>query len=300
MEKRIAKTTEEMMLEDEALSTYSGDDRMISSSELLTHLAKSSESEFRFTTGIPSIDRICDGVEAGELILVTGPTGEGKTTLLMTITQNIAQAGIKSAWFTLEVTPRQFLTKLQKKNPVLPEFYLPLQNVDNQIEWIDKRIKEAKLKYGIQAVFIDHIHQIFSLQRVSNNVSLEIGDMVAKIKDIAIKNNLVIFLIAHCKDTPMEPTREPRKEDIRDSGLIVRLADTVIAIWRTSNEDDGSMTKRPKIIGESDNRSKVRILKNRRNGIYGGFVMEHQHHYLKELDGFIASAPKVENKHDLF
>jgi replicative DNA helicase len=282
----MKKTNEQLIEIENRLYTYAGEDRMLPVKELAEHLGKQTDS-FKFMTGIPSLDRICDGVEAGELIIVTGPTGEGKTTLLMSITQNIAEANIESAWFTLEVTPRQFINKLQQKSPTLPHFYLPRQNADNTLDWVEERIIEAKVKYNIKAVFIDHIHQLFSLEKMKGNVSLELGDMLAKIKDIAITHNLTIFLIAHSKDNTLNMRAEPRKEDIRDSGLISRLADTIIGVWRTTNEDNGQLYERPKQLSENDNRSKVRILKNRRTGICGGFVMIHANHYLKEFDGFV-------------
>jgi replicative DNA helicase len=274
---------EDLLKLETELSQYQGDDRIISSHELAEDLKNTAGSVFGVSTNIPTLDRLLEKTEAGELILVTGPTGEGKTTLLMTITKNIANANINSCWFTLEVTPRQFLHKLVIGGGKLPLFYLPNQNIENHIDWLEKRIIEAKVKFDTKVVFIDHIHQIFSLNRVSTNISLEIGDLVAKIKDIAIQHNLIIFLIAHCKDDPQQTNREPRKEDIRDSGLISRLADTIIAVWRTTNEDDGKTTKR-KTIEEDDNRAKVRVLKNRRTGKLGTFLMEHKDHYLTELD----------------
>jgi replicative DNA helicase len=290
------------------LATYEGRDRIVSSRELVAELKETDDSVFKIMTGVASLDRILDGVEAGELIVVTGPTGEGKTTLLMTITQNMAEAAVSSVWFTLEVTPRQFLQKIVKsmkgENPEPPLFYLPHSGFDDiddeylkawerkhrrqfeMIDWIEEKIIEAKVKVEadgtkkLKAVFIDHIHMIFSMSRVSNNVSLEIGDMVAKIKDIALTHNLAVFLIAHSKD-PENPSSEPRKEDIRDSGLISRFADTIIGIWRIKNSNDGRKNRR-EAIDEDDNKSKVRVFKNRRNGAQAFFCMYHVDHYLTE------------------
>jgi replicative DNA helicase len=277
--------------------------------ELAKALESTEESVFRIESGFPSMDRICNGFEAGELVIVTGPTGEGKTTLLLSITSHLAQKDIGTTWFTLEVTPRQFIKKITKASGKLPFFYLPsstFEDIDPEalrlwekekgrkfemIDWIERRILQSvdrgnKEGVPVRAIFIDHIHQIFSIAKVERNLSLELGDMVAKIKDIAVKNNLVIFLIAHSKDDPQGTNREPRKEDIRDSGLVVRLADTVIGVWRVPNGDSAD-TNRRKEIKEGDVASKIRVFKNRREGVLGHFIAQHKEHRLYE-DEFLA------------
>lgn len=263
------------------LSTYDGEDRVVLAQELQNELSLTDDSMFRFNTGIKSMDRILDGVECGELIVVTGLTGGGKTTLLMTITNNMAESGVKSCWFTLEVTPRQFLKKMVARGGDLPEFYIPKENKDNTLKWIEERIVESMVKYNSRVVFIDHINAIYSLIQSQGNVSLEIGDLVAKIKSIAIKHNQIIFLIAHCKD-PVD-SKEPTERSIRDSGLISRYADSILGIWRVRNEVDPNST----VLGsieEEDTDSKIRIWKNRRSGKLGKFFMRHENHYLTEIE----------------
>jgi replicative DNA helicase len=286
------KSPKELFESEVKLSEYSGEDRVISSHEIFEELSKTEESMFKVPTGVPALDRILGQTEAGELIILTGPTGEGKTTLAITITRNIAYKGILSLWFTLEVTPRQFIKKIIGKIQDikhLPLFYMPSKNTDNQIKWIEERIIEAKSKYDVRVVFIDHIHQIFSLDKMRfSNVSLELGDLVGRIKQIAIEQNLVIFLIAHTKDDPQgSTTKEPGKESIRDSGLISRLADSIIAVWRIPTfptvSEAVKLTSR-RAIGEKDNWAKVRVLKNRRDGVLGTAIMECKDHYFTELD----------------
>lgn len=210
------------------------------------------------------------------------------TTITMTVTQNMAERDVKTAWFTLEVTPRQFIKKMKSRAGTVPLFYLPNENKDPVIGWIEERIVEAKVKYDCKVVFIDHLQQIFSLARMENpnaNLSWEIGDLMAKIKSIAIMHDIAICLIVHTKDDPSGSAREPRKEDIRDSGLVQRLADSIVMIWRVPNDDELTNSRR-KVLKEEDRKAKVRVVKNRRSGKLGTWFMYHQDHSLEEVKDY--------------
>lgn len=290
---------------DKKAREYEGPDRMVVSEEVAAELLETEDQSFKIQTGFPTMDRLLDGVEAGELVLVSGPTSAGKTTMLMSITQNMSADGVPSSWFTLEVTPRQFIRNMTKRS-VLPTFYLPrrdyadvpkefveeFEKKNNRafetIDWLDFKIAESVIKYGVKAIFIDHIHQIFSLSRLSRskNISLEIGDLAAKVKALAIEYNVVIFLIAHNRDDAESVNREPYMELIRDSGLLIRYADTVVGVWRVADGDmlevDGKYNNRVGKIGEYDNKTKVAVWKNRREGKRGAFFAYHKDHYLSE------------------
>lgn len=272
---------------EKQLSEYDGDDRMVSSHELAEDLKNTEDTQFIIPTGIAGLDDKHEGgIEAGEVWIFSGPSGEGKTTITMSITQNMCEKEVKTAWFSLEVTPRQFIKKMQARGGELPLFYLPNENKEPMVQWIEERIVEAKVKFDVKVVFIDHLQQIFSIaqmeQRNNNrNLSWEIGDLMAKIKQIAVMHDIAICLIAHTKDDPQGSSREPRKEDIRDSGLVQRLADSIVMVWRVPNDDELKNIRR-KPLDELDIKAKVRVVKNRRTGSQGAFFMYHKNHYLQE------------------
>ena len=276
------------------LATYKGEDEVISSIEMAEILSKEEKSQFSFSTGITLLDGILNNVEAGELVIITGPTGEGKTSLMMTISKAMSINNTLPVWFELELTARQFF---QKYNFQPPLFYLPKRNTDNNILWLEERILEAIVKYNIKSVFIDDLHHLFSLIKIQGNTALEIGDIIAKLKDIAVLNNLVIFLQVHVKDPQDATTREPILTDIRDSGLIKALADTVIGIWRVNNDtktEKGKKARRQE-IGDYDTKAKVRVWKNRREGKLSTFYLEMKDKFFVESydkDGYLVGDPQ--------
>jgi len=271
---------------EERLENYQGEDKMITSHEMKAIIDSQPEPQI-IKTGLPALDKVLNGVEAGELIVISGNTGSGKTTLMITITKSMVVNGIKSSWFTLENSPRNFI-KAISKNGDLPLFYLPTKNTENNISWLMERIVEGCVKFNTKVVFIDHLHQIFSMEKMKGNLSLEIADIVAQIKQLAVEYGLVIFLVAHSTDNKISTNSEPTIRDIRDSGMISRLADSVLGIWRIRQNSSLNDLKKekPAIDGETDEKfyNKLRIWKSRREGNYGTVYLEHENHAFKELD----------------
>lgn len=302
---------------EDRLYKYAGPDRIVSNHEIAKELASREIRSVSYQTGVPSIDRLLDNVEPGELIVVTGPTGNGKTTLLSTITTNVTEvAGVTPlerakiaperfpppmAWFSMEVTYEQFLAKFGAQ---LPLFYMPKENTDNNIQWLMERIVEANVKHDVKMVFIDHLHQIMAVDHFNGkNLSLEIGDIVGKLKQLAIQYKMVIWLIAHSTDDKDKITREPKMTDVRDSGMIIRLADVVMGVWRIPNHYSGRESKIEE-IGENDTKTKVRVWKNRRTGKLGYLCMNMEGGKLIEVpieeENFGAFSEKSAKKTTMF
>jgi len=126
------------------------------------------------------------------------------------------------------------------------------------------------------------------MEKMKGNLSLEIADVVAQIKQIAVEYGLVIFLVAHSADNKLSVNAEPTIRDIRDSGMISRLADSVLGIWRIAQEENlADLQKaKPVLFGETDEKfyNKLRIWKSRREGNYGTAYLVHENHAFTELD----------------
>ena len=177
----------------EGLLTYFGEDRVVHCKEIREDV-KDRKPRKKIHIGIGALDTIVDGIEAGELISIGGPTKNGKTLLAQTLTRNIAEGGGKVLWFTFEVPVHQFLTQI----PEVIGFYMPKTLVTKNLEWVFKRIAESKLKYGTDAVFIDNLHHLFDLAAM-RNPNLDIGVVIRMLKRIAITLDVTIFILCHSR-----------------------------------------------------------------------------------------------------
>lgn len=260
---KVEKEIKEAEIEEEfmwALREYKGEDEVISFSRYKKILEGQVENLGKVMTNIPKLDSLIDGFQGGELVIITGPTGGGKTTLGQTLTRNFSNNGIKSLWFSYEVSARQFLAKFGENMPL---GFMPKNLTDRKLVWIERKIVEAIAKFETKTVIIDHLHYLLDISQL-RNASLEIGGMVREIKQMAIKYGVVIFLIAHMTKTRVE--ERIGLEDIRDSSFVSQESDYVLAIWRLTEKqkkseirDQGVKYKDEAIISVEKNRKSGRL-----------------------------------------
>lgn len=242
----------------DALRAYNGEDKVVTSHELLRQFAKK-PARISYFTGMKRLDKMTNGVRKGELVVMSGPTGEGKTTFLQSLTRVYTTNNMPCAWFSFEVGAEDLLERFGDD---LPVFSLPQKNTGSSVEWLRERIWEAIAKYGTEVVFIDHLHYVVDLLNLSvGNPSITIGLAMREIKKIAVEADVIIYLVAHLKKTEID--KAPTKADLRDSSLVAQEADKVWIIWRRRVEKaDGS-------LAINNNLSSLAVEKDRRTGRVG-------------------------------
>ena len=114
--KRHAAEKEEAWYQ--ALREYHGEDEVISFAEYSKLLGEDKGQYWGAKTSIPALDDLVDGFREGNLIVVTAPTAQGKTTFCQTLTRNFSANGIKSLWFSYEMPARELLDKFGEDIPV--------------------------------------------------------------------------------------------------------------------------------------------------------------------------------------
>lgn len=230
------KLIEEQIKKEVELKGYDGFDRVVSADEKWTEVREEQASRppFRALSGIKTLDDTIGGFRKGRLIVLSGPPKNGKSACCMTISKNFTQQGIKSLWLEYELMYDEFFDSYPGTKEGL-QFFTPNYMYSGNLEWVENRIIEAKKKFGIEAVFIDHLDFLRDpkdLRKVEQNMSSYVGGIVQKLKSIAVQQELIMFLMAHLRKTNWTSNELPKTEEIRDSGQIPQLADIVMMMMR--------------------------------------------------------------------
>jgi replicative DNA helicase len=219
-----------MSLDFEALGSYPGPDRVVHFTDYLAAVAKIGSSVQRFQCGFEKFNQKIEGLETGEVAVVTGYTKNGKTLFAESWLRSmtLANPAMCPVIFSFELQPQKLLAKYQA-DPQHPVF-LPLQLKTMSFDWLLERCLEAKLKHHAQAILIDHLHFLVDMN-TRQNMSLNIGAFMRSLKhEIAKGLNMAVILIAH-QGQPKENQRA-NLGGLRDSSFIAQESDMVIVVSR--------------------------------------------------------------------
>lgn len=264
-----------------------GPDRVVHFLEFWREHQHENEKIKSFMTGLGQLDSMVEGFQTGEVVVITGPTGNGKTLFADSIGQRLMRMqDLKISWLSFEVPTIKMVEKyVQAEDAERLGLYVPMELKAGEFEWVKKKCLEAKLKFGCRAVIIDHLHFIVDMN-TQQNMSLNIGAVMRQIKhDIAKAMNLLVFVLAHqgqAKDG------EPSIDNIRDSSFIGQESDMVFVVYRTNDPVPPELQNNAKIKGYAHSFEQgyatVKIEKARRSGVYKKRLSyQKQSHWLEEV-----------------
>lgn len=280
-------TGQELAKLEAELVAENGPERMAHFLEYWEEKNQTNKKVQSYSTGLGQLDSLVNNFETGEVIVITGPTGNGKTLFADSIGQRLMRfQKLKVAWFSYEVPTIKLIEKYTSaEDREELGMYVPMELKAGQFDWVKKKCLEAKLKFGCRAVFIDHLHYIVDMG-TQQNMSLNIGGVVRQIKnEIAIGMNMVVFLLAH---QGQAKEGEPSIDNIRDSSFIGQEADMVFVVYRTADPVPMELQKNARIKGYQLSYdgcfATVKIEKARRSGVYKKrLTYQKKDHWLEEI-----------------
>jgi replicative DNA helicase len=230
-------------------------------------LDKSSKANYRFPIGFNEFNQAMNGgLKPGDLYVISGKSGQGKTTYAQTLTYNLCKQGFPCLWFSYEVSLEELDRKFEAAG--IADFYYaytPKLNTTGKLSWIMYKIKEAKTKFKTDIVFIDHIDFLVpSNARQGDSREIALKNITIELKSLAIREKVIIVLLAHLRK--LSSDKEPDMEDIGYSGGIYQNADYVVFVMREKIGDATGLAAR-QYTGETySNNSIIKYVKNRETG----------------------------------
>ncbi|KAK9760704.1 hypothetical protein K7432_014992 [Basidiobolus ranarum] len=191
----------------------------------------------------PSLNSILKGHRPGELTVITGPTGIGKTTFLSQLTLDFCTSGVSTLWGSFEIPNVRLAKKMlcQFANQDLsetPEHFIDWANQfeqlpmhflkyhgSTQVHEVVETMRHAVFAYDVQHVVIDNLQFMTSGQGRSFDKWEIQENAVSTFRKFATENNIHVTLVVH-----------PRKDDreflelnsIFGSGKVTQEADNVV------------------------------------------------------------------------
>jgi len=214
-------------------------------------------------TGFVDLDRIltAGGMERGQLIMIPGDTGMGKSSLLLDIITNAAKTGHNAALFTLEMTDSQLFQRKVSADSRLPMSKLknPRQEMSEQ-DWaayyqtagklselplhIDEsallspmqllsRCRRIQAVNGLDIVGVDYL-ALMSADEEFGNETLRLASISRALKIIAKELHVVMVVCAqlNSKQIANRQDHRPQLADLRFSSDPNSDSDIVLFICR--------------------------------------------------------------------
>lgn len=251
-------------------------------SDILTTVVDTIDAKYNKTipsgvsTGLSALDELVCGLRPGNMVVVGGLTGSGKTILGLQITQHVTCKldGVGLA-FSMEMTKEELITRgiasigavnlsaldsgdLNDDDwPRITSAVSVLNKaklfVNDQAGMTVARIRsiarQCQRREGLSILLIDYI-QLISAESSSNR-SLEVGKISTALKNLAKELKIPVVVLAQLnRGSTNRPDKRPRPSDIRDSGQIEQDADVVILVHRDMDSEEGQNGVTELIVGK--------------------------------------------------
>ena len=232
----------------------------------------------KFSTGIQGLNKILGGFYMGQVVLLTGERGKGKSTLASQFGTMAVKAGYNTFfysgelldwyfrnWLDLQIAGDRFINKIRNPYgtydysvdgsvyPNIEKWYVgKIKIFDNNIIREDEHddllgtIQKAITRYSCRVIFIDNLMTAMD-DDISSDLNRQQTAFVRKLTNIAKQFNVLIFLIAHPKKNPSGKYTFTN-DDVAGSSNITNLVDVVLRYDSPSKgeeiDDDASRPDR--------------------------------------------------------
>ncbi|MBR4904644.1 MAG: replicative DNA helicase [Selenomonadaceae bacterium] len=231
-------------------------------------------------TGLIDLNKVTNGLQKSDLILLAARPSMGKTALALNIATNAAKSGKVVAMFSLEMSKGQLATRLLSTASGVNSQNLNTGNLEDSemsslidaADWLStlkmyiddtagisllemrSNIRRLKHEHGLDLIVIDYL-QLMQGGRQENRQQ-EISEISRSLKAMARELDVPILALSQLsRSVELRAEKKPQLSDLRESGSLEQDADIVMFLYRDEyyNRDET----------ENQNIAELIIAKNR-------------------------------------
>jgi replicative DNA helicase len=208
-------------------------------------------------TGYPSVDKFSGGLTRGEISIVGGRPGHGKTTVMINMLSNVLEQGQKAMFFSRELPNSELMKKIICLESEQLSYSMVRKNVftEQSLEIVNNTIARIRKKYSSDKflmfdnlkdfssssaevkrfkpdiIFDDYI-QLISCKGSQGERRLQIEQLVNDYKWLAKNNDCVVVLASQLnrfieRGGTRGKALMPQLSDLAESGAIEQVAENV-------------------------------------------------------------------------
>jgi len=240
-------------------------------------VADGAQSPDTIATGFPSLDRMLGGgLRRGDLIVLGGDVGSGKSAFALAIALRTAQQRLRVTFFSGEMSTERLLERVLAVEGRVRVDDLR-QGVPNDVARASVGAAAVRMREGLprfevlpsggvaalsehlggsklDLIFVDSLQWLAPGTRSTDE---ELADAIRRLKALAMEHHIAIFTTAQLPHLSARDDRRPHLDDFGALGAVKHHADVVLALFREDMYD-----RRREIEGATE----LLVRKNRNGG----------------------------------
>ncbi len=221
----------------------------------IDELSKSGSGLRGIKTGYDGLDKIINGLNKSDLLILAARPAVGKTSFAMNVAENVAMQGYSVAVFSLEMSKEQLgqrmvcsvanvsMSKVNKGQMQRSE-WVALAKAKEMLGQTKMYINDSAIispaemtslcrrlqrRQGLDFVVVDYL-QLMTSKKKFDNRQQEVTDISRNLKIMAKELNVPVLVLSQLSRAVENRKGTPQMSDLRESGAIEQDADIIMFI----------------------------------------------------------------------
>jgi replicative DNA helicase len=256
----------------------SNDEKIQNSQQIIKEMQAQPQTICKLVkSGIPYIDRH-GGLESTDYVVIAARPSQGKTTYALNLIGEDFVNGIIPGFFTTETNNKKVMSilacmfagveedKYRIDNLSIPErdrlatsfrmLYDKEIYLDGtpklKLTALKRKAHEMVKKHGVQKIYIDYLQRVQYYGRGISGRYETVTYISSELKALAVELEVPVIALAQLNRNSEKEKREPRIDDLKNSGDIEQDADIIDLLYHESTLEDGTVNVK-NIIGKYRN-----------------------------------------------